>query len=100
MSEILVLYYSRYGAVRDMARHIGRGVEKVPGMQARVRTGPPVGPTYDPQAGSIPAEGEAREDARRQETVPGTGGEIHGDRARRQCPDRSSEPLKMHREPG
>ena len=59
MSEILVLYYSRYGAVRDMARHIGRGVEKVPGMQARVRTVPPVGPTYDPQAGSIPAEGEA-----------------------------------------
>jgi NAD(P)H dehydrogenase (quinone) len=59
VSEVLVLYYSRYGAVRDMARHIGRGVEKVPGMQARVRTVPPVGPTYDPQADSIPAAGEA-----------------------------------------
>lgn len=59
MSEVLVLYYSRYGAVRDMARHIGRGVEKVPGMQARVRTVPPVGPTYDKTADRIPAEGEA-----------------------------------------
>jgi NAD(P)H dehydrogenase (quinone) len=59
MSEILVLYYSRYGAVRDMARHIGRGVEKVPGMQARLRTVPPVGPLHDPQADSIPADGEA-----------------------------------------
>jgi NAD(P)H dehydrogenase (quinone) len=59
MSEILVLYYSRYGGVRDMARHIGRGVEKVPGMQARLRTVPPVGPLHDPQADSIPAEGEA-----------------------------------------
>ncbi len=59
MSEILVLYYSRYGAVRDMARHIGRGVEKVPGMQARLRTVPPVGPLHDPRAASIPSEGEA-----------------------------------------
>ncbi len=59
MSEILVLYYSRYGAVRDMARHIGRGVEKVPGMQARLRTVPAVGPLHDPQADSIPADGEA-----------------------------------------
>ena len=59
MSEVLVLYYSRYGAVRDMARHIGRGVEKVPGMQARLRTVPPVGPLHDPQADSIPAHGEA-----------------------------------------
>ncbi len=59
MSEILVLYYSRYGAVRDMARHIGRGVEKVPGMQARLRTVPTVGPLHDPQADSIPADGEA-----------------------------------------
>ncbi len=58
MSEILVLYYSRHGAVRDMARLIGRGVEKVPGMQARLRTVPPVGPVHDPRAGSIPAEGE------------------------------------------
>jgi NAD(P)H dehydrogenase (quinone) len=59
VSEILVLYYSRYGAVRDMARHIGRGVEKVPGMQARLRTVPSVAPLHDPQADSIPADGEA-----------------------------------------
>lgn len=59
MSEILVLYYSRYGAVRDMARHIGRGVEKVAGMQARLRTVPPVGPLHDPREQSIPSQGEA-----------------------------------------
>jgi NAD(P)H dehydrogenase (quinone) len=59
VSEILVLYYSRHGAVRDMARHIGRGVEKVPGMQARLRTVPNVAPLHDPRADSIPAQGEA-----------------------------------------
>jgi NAD(P)H dehydrogenase (quinone) len=58
VSEILVLYYSRHGAVREMAQHIARGVEKIDGMQARLRTVPPVGPVYDPQTGNIPASGE------------------------------------------
>jgi len=38
MKEILVLYYSHTGAVRDMARFVARGVESVPGCAARVRT--------------------------------------------------------------
>lgn len=57
MSEILILYYSRHGAVQGMAQQIARGVETVPGMQARLRSVPPVAPTHDPAAESIPAGG-------------------------------------------
>ena len=42
MPEILVLYYSRTGSVRQMAQFVGRGVEIVPGMSARLRTVPGV----------------------------------------------------------
>lgn len=37
MSEILVLYYSRYGATARLAHQAARGVEQVAGMQARIR---------------------------------------------------------------
>ena len=40
--EILVLYYSRHGAVREMAQLIARGIGSVNGMTARVRTVPEV----------------------------------------------------------
>ena len=42
MSEILVLYYSQGGAVREMAQLIARGVESVKGVKARIRTVPKV----------------------------------------------------------
>jgi NAD(P)H dehydrogenase (quinone) len=42
MNEILVLYYSRQGTTAALARQICRGIEAVPGMQARLRTVPPV----------------------------------------------------------
>ena len=42
MSEILVLYYSRYGATAAMARQVARGVEAVDGASARLRTVAPV----------------------------------------------------------
>jgi NAD(P)H dehydrogenase (quinone) len=42
MTEILVLYYSHRGAVREMARLIARGIEQVPGAGARLRTVPQV----------------------------------------------------------
>ncbi len=35
--EILVAYYSRGGSTAQMARHVARGVETVPGMRARLR---------------------------------------------------------------
>ena len=57
MPEILVLYYSRHGSVAGMARQIARGVESVAGMEARLRTVPPVAPTHNPAADAIPAEG-------------------------------------------
>jgi len=42
MPEILVLYYSRHGAVREMAHLVARGIEQVPGIGARLRTVPQV----------------------------------------------------------
>jgi NAD(P)H dehydrogenase (quinone) len=57
MSEILILYYSRHGAVEVMAQQLARGVESVPGMQARLRTVPPVAPSHDSQADPVPARG-------------------------------------------
>jgi NAD(P)H dehydrogenase (quinone) len=44
MTEILVLYYSAGGAVRDMAQLVARGIHQVPGCTARLRTVPPVAP--------------------------------------------------------
>ena len=57
MPEILVLYYSRYGATAAMAQQLARGIESVRGMQARIRTVPPVAPTPDPAAPAVPAQG-------------------------------------------
>ncbi len=57
MPDILILYYSRRGAVEALANQLARGVESVSGMQARLRTVPPVAPVYDPGAGEVPARG-------------------------------------------
>jgi NAD(P)H dehydrogenase (quinone) len=57
MTEILVLYYSRQGSIAAMAQLIARGVEQVPGMQARLRTVPAVSTVCEATADSIPAEG-------------------------------------------
>ncbi|MBS1215048.1 MAG: flavoprotein WrbA [Proteobacteria bacterium] len=42
MQDVLVLYYSHGGAVRDLARWVAHGVERVPGMRAKLRTVPRV----------------------------------------------------------
>lgn len=57
MSEILVLYYSRGGSVAGLARQIARGIGQVPGMQARLRTVPPVAPVIDTAAPPVPESG-------------------------------------------
>lgn len=57
MADILVLYYSRHGATAAMAKLIARGIEEVPGMQARLRTVPEVSAVSEATAESIPAEG-------------------------------------------
>ncbi len=57
MADILILYYSRYGAVAEMANHIARGIESVAGAQARLRTVPQVAPTTQAAAPPVPPEG-------------------------------------------
>ena len=57
MSEILVLFFSRYGATEKMAQHVARGIEEVPGMQARLRTVPAVSAVCEATEDSIPEQG-------------------------------------------
>ena len=57
MNEILVLYYSRNGNVARMAQHIGRGVESIKGIKAKIRTVPPVSTTCEASEDSIPESG-------------------------------------------
>ncbi|MFA6180130.1 MAG: NAD(P)H:quinone oxidoreductase [Candidatus Methylopumilus sp.] len=57
MSEILVLYYSQGGAVRDMAQLIARGIESVAGVKARIRTVPKVSANCEATEADIPATG-------------------------------------------
>ena len=42
MPYVLVLYYSHTGATAELARQVARGVEEVPGLEARLRTVPRV----------------------------------------------------------
>ena len=57
MPEILVLYYSRGGSVARLARQVARGIGEVPGMQARLRTVPPVAPVTTIAAPPEPEDG-------------------------------------------
>jgi NAD(P)H dehydrogenase (quinone) len=57
MPYILVLFYSRYGATAEMARHIARGVEEVPGVEARLRTVPAVSTVCEASEDTIPPQG-------------------------------------------
>lgn len=56
-TEILVLYYSQGGAVRQLAQLIARGVERVDGVQARVRTVPKISTVCESVAPAVPDEG-------------------------------------------
>ncbi|MDN3555077.1 NAD(P)H:quinone oxidoreductase [Halomonas maura] len=54
---VLILYYSRHGATRAMAERLAAGVESCRGIEARLRTVPPVSPTCEAVDPEIPAEG-------------------------------------------
>ena len=54
---VLVLYYSRTGSVAQLAQYIARGVERVSGLEARLRTVPPVSTTCEAVDKSIPDSG-------------------------------------------
>ncbi len=53
---VLVLYYSRQGATRTLARYIARGVEET-GIRALLRTVPPVSTVCEATAPAVPDEG-------------------------------------------
>ena len=54
---ILVLYYSRHGAVAKLAQQIARGIATVDGIEARVRTVPSVSTTCEAVDKPIPDSG-------------------------------------------
>ena len=58
MTEILVLYYSQGGAVREMAQLIARGVESVSDAKARIRTVPKVSANCETTEPEIPTKGD------------------------------------------
>ena len=64
MHEILVLYYSHGGAVRDMARLVARGIGQVPDAQARLRTVPRVSAVCEATAPEVPDHGAPYADLR------------------------------------
>ncbi|MDX1318887.1 MAG: NAD(P)H:quinone oxidoreductase [Oceanospirillum sp.] len=55
---VLVLYYSRHGATRQMAEAIARGVESVSGIEARLRTVPDISAECEAVADVIPSDGD------------------------------------------
>jgi len=57
MLDILILYYSRYGHVAQMAQKIARGIEEIPQCQAKLRTVPPVSQVCEMTTPSIPDSG-------------------------------------------
>ncbi len=55
--NVLVLYYSRHGATRQLAELIAEGVESVPGVSARLRTVPAISAVCEATESDIPASG-------------------------------------------
>ena len=54
---ILVLFYSRGGTTAKMAQAIAQGVEKVAGIEARIRTVPAISANCEATEASIPTSG-------------------------------------------
>jgi len=57
MTEILVLYYSRFGATEALAREVCLGIDSVNGAAARLRTVPAVSTVTTATDDEIPADG-------------------------------------------
>ena len=57
MSDILVLYYSHTGSVREMAQLVARGVAQVAGASARVRSVPRVSTVTEAVEPTVPDTG-------------------------------------------
>lgn len=57
MKEILVLFYSQHGSIKEMAHMVARGIEQVPGIKARIRTVPKVSAVCEATEPAIPDAG-------------------------------------------
>lgn len=55
--DILVLYYSRHGATRQLAQYVAQGIDATAGAAARLRTVPPVSPSIAVAAPPVPPDG-------------------------------------------
>jgi NAD(P)H dehydrogenase (quinone) len=58
MAEVLVLYYSQGGAVKEMAQLIARGIESQAGIKARIRSVPKVSSNCEATEPDIPTSGD------------------------------------------
>ncbi len=58
MADVLVLYYSQGGAVRDMAQLVARGIESNGNIKARIRTVPKVSSNCEATEPDIPTSGD------------------------------------------
>lgn len=56
-NEVLVLYYSHHGAVREMAQLVARGIGEAGGVSARVRTVPRVSAVSEATEPAVPDSG-------------------------------------------
>jgi len=54
---VLILYYSRTQGTQNLALHIARGVDQVTGIEARIRSVPPVSAVTERTAPSVPDDG-------------------------------------------
>lgn len=57
MQEVLVLYFSRHGATKQMAQQLCRGINQVTGIEARLRSIAPVSAEHERVAPAVPEQG-------------------------------------------
>jgi NAD(P)H dehydrogenase (quinone) len=69
--EILVLYYSLHGSVKNLAYAVARGVESLPGVGARIRTVPKVSTVCEASESEIPPAGAPYAELRDMEECAG-----------------------------
>ena len=55
--QVLVVYYSRGGTTAALARQVCRGIESIAGVQARLRSVPPVSAESERPVATVPEEG-------------------------------------------
>lgn len=57
MTNVLILYYSRYGATKELALQIARGAKSIENTEVKIRTVASVSPTCESIENDIPNEG-------------------------------------------